>query len=117
MHAILKEYYRLLKPKGTLILISYGLPEKRLSHLNHPDFKWEVRIEKAIKLRQVTTEENEADGGPEPEYHYIYICVKVGIDKQAEYEAPVVVTEDPQADKKDDKTLKSIAPKSKKILK
>ena len=77
VHAILKQYYRVMKPRGTLIFISYGLPEKRMHHLRHPDFKWDLRVEKAIKLRQVATEEHEADGGPEPEYHYIYICVKV----------------------------------------
>lgn len=76
-HSILKEYYRVLKARGVLIVISYGLPDKRLQHFRHPDFKWEVRVEKVIKLRQVTTEENEGDGGPEPEYHYIYICAKV----------------------------------------
>lgn len=77
VHQILKQYYKVLKPKGTLVVISYGLPEKRLKHFRHPDFKWEVRVEKVIKLRQATTEEHEVDGGPEPEYHYIYICVKV----------------------------------------
>jgi hypothetical protein len=85
----LKQFYKVLKPKGTLISISYGLPEKRLLHFQNPEFNWEVRTEKVIKLRQVTTEENEADGGPEPEYHYIYICVK----KDAE--PPTIVTEEP----------------------
>ncbi len=75
---MLKEYYRVLKPRGTLICISFGLPEKRIMHFKHPDFNWDLRIEKAIKLRQVATDQdNDADGGPEPEYHYIYICVKV----------------------------------------
>lgn len=77
VHAILKQYYRVLKPKGTLIVISYGLPDKRLKHFRHPNFKWEVRVDKVIKLRQASTEEHEVDGGPEPEYHYIYTCVKV----------------------------------------
>jgi ubiquinone/menaquinone biosynthesis C-methylase UbiE len=72
------EYYKVLKPKGILVCISFGLPEKRIMHFKHPDFNWELRIDKAIKLRQVATDQdNDADGGPEPEYHYIYICVKV----------------------------------------
>ena len=58
-------------------MVSYGLPDKRLPHLRHPDFKWQIRMEKAIKLRQVASEEIENEGGPEPEYHYIYICAKV----------------------------------------
>lgn len=84
-----------MKPKGTLILVSYGLPDKRLPHLKHPDFTWEVRMEKAIKLRQVTAEETEGEGGPEPEYHYIYICAKVGSSKQNEPEEPKYIIEDP----------------------
>lgn len=94
MHGVLKEYYRVLKPKGTLIVVSYGLPAKRLPHLKHPDFNWEVRIEKAIKLRQVTSEEVEAEGGPEPEYHYIYICAKVYGLYQNEAEDPKIVVEE-----------------------
>lgn len=95
VHLILKQYYRVLKPKGTLIVVSYGLPDKRLKHFRHPNFKWEVRVEKAIKLRQATTEEHEVDGGPEPEFHYIYICVKVVSHHQNEEEAPKIVAEEP----------------------
>lgn len=79
MLVVLKEIYRVLKPKGTFISISHGLPEKRLTLLKHKDFNWEVRIEKAIKVRQVNTDQENDGDGPEPEYHYIYICVKVSM--------------------------------------
>jgi ubiquinone/menaquinone biosynthesis C-methylase UbiE len=79
VHKILKEYYRVLKPKGIAAIISYGLPEKRLMSFQHPDFNWQVRIEKVMKLRQINIEEEkDGDAGPEPEYHYIYVLVKVG---------------------------------------
>lgn len=99
-------------------MISYGLPEKRLKHFRNPNFKWEVRVDKVIKLRQVTTEEHEVDGGPEPEYHYIYICVKVLSCYQNEEEAPKIVAEEPAPidDKKGGAaTLKSVPATQKKL--
>lgn len=85
VHKILKEYYRVLKPKGMAVIISYGLPEKRLPLFQHPNFNWQVRVEKVMKLRQINIEEEkDGDDGPEPEYHYIYVLVKVRVDSSLE---------------------------------
>lgn len=107
MHKIYQEIYRVLKPQGVFVSISFGLPDKRLPHLQHPDFNWEVRVEKTLKLRQVTADtENEAEI-PEPEYHYLYICQK------RDEEPPVVVVEDPNPPEEEEKKGKNTASKKK----
>lgn len=82
---MLKEVYRVLKPRGTFICISYGGGERRLTHLKHLDFDWEIRIEKVVKMRQAPGDgDTVTEELAEPEYQFIYICVKRGSDPLVE---------------------------------
>lgn len=79
---MLKEAYRVLKPRGTLIVISYGSPDRRLIHFQkRDDFDWEIRVEKILKMRQAPGDgETQTEEMAEPDYQYIYFCVKRGSD-------------------------------------
>jgi EEF1A lysine methyltransferase 4 len=90
VNQILKEIYRVLKPKGVYIFISYGGPERRLVHLQKKeDFDWEIRMEKIIKMRQAPGDgDTQTEELAEPDYQYIYFCVKRGSDAQGNSETP-----------------------------
>ena len=67
-----------MKPKGAFISISHGDESRRLLALQNPDFDWDIRVNKVVKLRQVNSEEDETEEKvADPEVHYIYTCVKV----------------------------------------
>jgi EEF1A lysine methyltransferase 4 len=70
VNGILKEIYRILKPRGVYIFISYGNPDRRLIHLQkQEDFDWEIRVEKIIKMRQPAGDgETQTEELAEPDY-------------------------------------------------
>jgi hypothetical protein len=35
---------RVLKPKGVYVVISYGIPDNRLSYLENKDYNWSVTV-------------------------------------------------------------------------
>lgn len=88
INGILKQVYKVLKPNGVFVFISYGNPERRLIHLQkYEDFDWEIRVEKIIKMRQAPGDgETQTEELAEPDYQYIYICVKRGTDPFIETE-------------------------------
>jgi SAM-dependent methyltransferase len=67
--------YRCLKPDGTYICVSYGVPDNRLDYLTRTEFNWDVKhvaIQKPMISTSVTTgvDDNQANN------HFIYICKK-----------------------------------------
>ena len=57
----LKEIYRVLKPKGTLISISHAPISSRLTCLQNLYFDWEIRTHTIPKVRQMTQNEEEGN--------------------------------------------------------
>jgi ubiquinone/menaquinone biosynthesis C-methylase UbiE len=45
IHALLKQIYRVLKPKGTFMMLSYAKSQLRLNFLKHKDFLWDISVE------------------------------------------------------------------------
>lgn len=39
---VINEIYRVLKPNGVYICITYGVPEARLEYFQNPDHNWKV---------------------------------------------------------------------------
>ena len=81
--AVLAECYRVMKPDGKLIIISYSppiLPEDSISicridvfKTDHPGFKWTIEVEPMPKPKL-------ADGSAANQFHYAYICSPEPVD-------------------------------------
>jgi ubiquinone/menaquinone biosynthesis C-methylase UbiE len=46
---MISEIYRVLKPSGVYIIVSYGQPEYRLHYLEKPEFEWTVKVQQIPK--------------------------------------------------------------------
>ena len=66
---------RVLKPNGTFMIISYGVPDNRLSYLENEDYGWTVTVHTVAKPTVSATAVPDARTRP---VHYIYVCVKGG---------------------------------------
>lgn len=68
---MMQSVYRVLKPGGVYILVSYGMPEARIGYLKSKFLNWTIEHAKIAKvpLEQFTSIELS-------QYHYIYICTK-----------------------------------------
>lgn len=95
---MLKEVYRVLKPGGVYILITYGDPRVRVPHLKSEEVAaaWEIRLH--VIPRPGSRRANEGSSrlitqpmplgedmtlGPtfnleDPDLHYVYVCIKDG---------------------------------------
>merc|ERR1712146_838572 len=67
---------RVLKPTGTFMIISYGVPDNRLSYLENEDYGWTVTVHTVAKPTVSATAV--PDTKDANSVHYIYVCVKGG---------------------------------------
>mmetsp|Transcript_46548 Transcript_46548/g.68795 ORF Transcript_46548/g.68795 Transcript_46548/m.68795 type:complete len:209 (+) Transcript_46548:94-720(+) len=68
------EVSRVLKPKGVYIVISYGIPDNRLSYLERKDYNWSVTVKTVPKPTVSATAV--PDTKDASSVHYIYIMQK-----------------------------------------
>ena len=71
-----QEVSRVLKPNGTFMIISYGVPDNRLSYLENEDYGWTVTVHTVAKPTVSATAV--PDTKDANSVHYIYVCVKGG---------------------------------------
>eukprot|EP00937_MAST-01D_sp_MAST-1D-sp2_P000458 g458.t1 len=71
-----QEVSRVLKPTGTFMIISYGVPDNRLSYLENEDYGWTVTVHTVAKPTVSATAV--PDTKDANSVHYIYVCVKGG---------------------------------------
>jgi ubiquinone/menaquinone biosynthesis C-methylase UbiE len=68
-----KEMYRVLKPGGVYIAVSYGLPTTRMNYLTAKGLGWAVEFKKIAKPR---LDGSEGDSEGSSETHFLYIARK-----------------------------------------
>ncbi len=66
---------RVLKPGGVYFIVSYGIPENRLSYLENEAYGWSVRVHTVPKPTVSATAGADEAGEPSA-VHYIYVCQK-----------------------------------------
>ncbi|EQC31325.1 hypothetical protein SDRG_10927 [Saprolegnia diclina VS20] len=75
-----QEVYRVLKPNGVFFIVSYGVPDNRLSYLENNELHWKVTVhtvpKPTVSAVQVT------DAADANAVHYIYVCQK-GVKAEA----------------------------------
>lgn len=71
-----QEVSRVLKPSGTFMVISYGVPDNRLSYLENEDYGWSVTVHTVAKPTVSATAV--PDTKDANSVHYIFVCVKGG---------------------------------------
>ena len=72
----LNEIYRVLKPNGVYICVTYGLPEQRVNVFKRADFKWTPIVHKVTKTTISTAEVVASEDKTEKNFHYIYVMKK-----------------------------------------
>jgi EEF1A lysine methyltransferase 4 len=68
-----QEIYRVLKPNGVYVVISYGVPDNRLSYLENKELNWNVTMHTVPKPTVSAVQVSESDANA---VHYIYVCQK-----------------------------------------
>ncbi|UIZ23900.1 hypothetical protein KXD40_009557 [Peronospora effusa] len=68
-----QEIYRVLKPNGVYFVVSYGVPDNRLSYLENKEMQWKVTVHTVPKPTVSALQVSEADANA---VHYIYVCQK-----------------------------------------
>ncbi|KAI9910631.1 hypothetical protein PsorP6_010791 [Peronosclerospora sorghi] len=68
-----QEIYRVLKPHGVYVVVSYGVPENRLSYLENKELQWKVTVHTVPKPTVNAVPVADADANA---VHYIYVCQK-----------------------------------------
>nr|CCA16443.1 putative methyltransferase [Albugo laibachii Nc14] len=68
-----QEINRVLKPNGVYFVISYGIPDNRLTYLENKDNGWKVTVHTVPKPTISAVQVTEADANS---VHYIYVCQK-----------------------------------------
>jgi ubiquinone/menaquinone biosynthesis C-methylase UbiE len=71
-----QEVSRVLKPSGTFVVVSYGVPDNRLSYLENEDYGWSVTVHTVAKPTVSATAV--PDTKDANSVHYIFVCVKGG---------------------------------------
>ena len=67
------EVCRVLKPKGCFFVVSYGIPENRMSCLERETLNgWVITTHTILKPNTTAT----ATGETLETFHYIYVCLK-----------------------------------------
>jgi RAT1-interacting protein len=77
---MLSEAWRVLKPKGHYIGISYGAPDCRLPLFAQEDCTWRVAhysVPKPINAMPAGSD-NADDNDDDEGCHYVYVCQKIG---------------------------------------
>jgi ubiquinone/menaquinone biosynthesis C-methylase UbiE len=72
-HKMISEVYRILKPGGRYICITYGDPEHRKKHFEIK--KWEKIVTEKIQKPATSNKESKQVEG-ERNFHYLYILTK-----------------------------------------
>ena len=70
----LSEITRVLKPNGVLLMLSYGIPDNRLSYLDNDAYHWSVQVHTVPKptvSASATQDSSDANS-----VHYMYVCAK-----------------------------------------
>ena len=67
---------RTLKPKGVFIVVSYGIPDNRLSYLEVKDYGWTVTVKTVPK--PTVSAASVPDTKDATSVHYVYIMQKSG---------------------------------------
>jgi len=70
------EVSRTLKPKGVFIVVSYGIPDNRLSYLEVKDYGWTVSVKTVPK--PTVSAASVPDTKDATSVHYVYIMQKSG---------------------------------------
>jgi ubiquinone/menaquinone biosynthesis C-methylase UbiE len=76
------EISRVLKPNGVYVVVSYGIPDNRVSYLENDDYAWTVKVHTVPKPTinaAAVPDTNDANA-----VHYIYVC-KVGSMRRNHY--------------------------------
>ncbi|KAG6617277.1 putative methyltransferase [Phytophthora cinnamomi] len=68
-----QEIHRVLKPNGVYLIVSYGVPDNRLSYLENKELQWKVTVHTVPKPTVSAVQVSEADANA---VHYIYVCQK-----------------------------------------
>ena len=68
------EVSRVLKDDGTFFMVSYGIPDNRLSYLENADYNWTVKVHAIPKPTVTATAMMESKDATS--VHYIYVCSK-----------------------------------------
>lgn len=71
-----QEVSRVLKPEGLLLIVSYGVPDNRLSYLENEDYGWTVTVHTVPKPTVSATAV--PDTKDANSVHYVYVCKKGG---------------------------------------
>eukprot|EP00163_Fabomonas_tropica_P012536 TRINITY_DN23861_c0_g1_i1.p2 TRINITY_DN23861_c0_g1~~TRINITY_DN23861_c0_g1_i1.p2 ORF type:complete len:208 (-),score=59.36 TRINITY_DN23861_c0_g1_i1:121-744(-) len=69
----LTDVSRVLKPNGTFIVVSYGVPDHRLNHIDKPEYGWTVDVATVPKPSIGNMADDEADSA---NVHYVYTMKK-----------------------------------------
>ena len=69
-----------MKSAGVFIVISYGIPDNRLSYLENADYKWTVEVHTVAKPTVSATAVPDAKDASS--VHYIYVCSKGSREKK-----------------------------------
>lgn len=85
--ATLREYYRVLKPAGVCIIVSFGSPDLRQHLLESAEFKWQLHpvtniAKPSLNLADYTNSSQGVPAVPKvtegADCHYVYTCIKHG---------------------------------------
>lgn len=69
-----QEVARVLKPTGVYFIVSYGVPDNRLSYLENEDYGWTVTVHTVQKPTVSAVQTPDATDATA--VHYIYVCQK-----------------------------------------
>ena len=65
---------RVLKPNGVLLMLSYGIPDNRLSYLDNDAYHWSVQVHTVPK--PTVSASAAQDSSDANSVHYMYVCAK-----------------------------------------
>ena len=68
----LSEITRVLKPNGVLLMLSYGIPDNRLSYLDNDAYHWSVQVHTVQSQQLALLQARPSDANS---VHYMYVCV------------------------------------------
>lgn len=70
----LGEFTRVLKPQGVFMMLSYGIPDNRLSYLDNESYHWKVQVHTIAK--PTVSASAVPDSKDASSVHYLYVCQK-----------------------------------------
>lgn len=70
---LLSEVFRVLKPLGVFLSVSFSKPDQRLQWLENPGYKWDVEVDKK-GITKPTINPTDMPDSRNP--HFVYVCTK-----------------------------------------